>query len=92
MSSVVGSTAHRRVPEGGIQFDNLAGEGWIDQAYGHSKLANGLYSLELSKRLGVTGQYFADCNPAEQSEYQQDEAMAARLWEVSEELAGDYLV
>ena len=140
---VVGSTAHRRVPEGGIQFDNLAGEGWIDQAYGHSKLANGLYSLELSKRLaatratsnsvhpggvrtnimrnvsrsgagfgkgpaegaatqcyvathpalvGVTGQYFADCNPAAQSEYQQDEAMAARLWEVSEELTRDYLV
>ena len=140
---VVGSTVHRSAPEGGIQFDNLAGEGWSRQAYGHSKLANGLYSLELSKRLagtratsnsvhpggvrtnimrnvsrsgagfskglaegvatqcyvatnpalaGVTGQYFADCNPAEQSEYQQDEAMAARLWEVSEELARDYLV
>ena len=40
---------------------------------------------------GVTGQYFADCNPAEQSEYQADEAMAARLWEVSEELTRDYL-
>ena len=140
---VVGSTAHRRVPEGGIQFDNLAGEGWADQSYGHSKLANGLYSLELSKRLagtratsnsvhpggvrtnilrntslsaaglgkspeqgaatqcyvatnpaltGVTGQYFADCNPAEQSEYQGDEAMAARLWEVSEDLTRDYLL
>ena len=143
---VVGSIAHRRVPEGGIQFDNLAGEGWSGQAYGHSKLANGLYSLELSKRLastratsnaihpggvrtnimrnvspgggggggggktlaqgaatqcyvatnpalaGVTGQYFADCNPAEQSEHQKDEAMAARLWEVSAELTRDYLV
>ena len=140
---VVGSVAHRRAPQGGIQFDNLAGEGWGGQAYGHSKLANGLYSLELSKRLagtratsnsvhpggvrtnimrnisrsaasfgkspaqgaatqcyvatnpaltGVTGQYFADCNPAEQSEYQEDEAMAARLWEVSEELTRDYLV
>lgn len=140
---VVGSAAHRRVPEGGIQFDNLSGEGWSRQAYGHSKLANGLYSLELSKRLagtratsnaihpggvrtnimrnispgrggggktpeqgaatqcyvatnpalaGVTGQYFADCNPAEQSEYQKDEAMAARLWNVSEELTRDYLV
>ena len=113
---VVGSAAHRRVPDGGIQFDNLSGEGWHQQAYGHSKLANGLYSLELSKRLagtratsnaihpggvntnilrntgragggfgkspeqgaatqcyvatnpalaGVTGQYFADCNPLE---------------------------
>ena len=141
---VVGSVAHRGAPEGGIQFDNLSGESWARQAYGHSKLANGLYSLELSNRLagtratsnvihpggvrtnimrnvspgggggggktpeqgaatqcyvathpaltGVTGQYFADCNPAEQSEYQTDEAMAARLWEVSEELTRDYLV
>ncbi len=142
---VVGSTAHRGAPEGGIQFDNLSGEGWARQAYGHSKLANGLYSLELSRRLagtratsnaihpggvrtnimrnispggggggggktpaegaatqcyvatnpalaGVSGQYFADCNPAEQSEHQRDEAMAARLWEVSEELTRDYLV
>ena len=140
---VVGSTAHRGAPEGGIQFDNLSGEGWVRQSYGHSKLANGLYSLELSRRLagtqatsncvhpggvrtnilrnvspgqssggkspeqgaatqcyvathpslaGVTGQYFADCNPAEQSDHQRDEAMAARLWEVSEELTRDYLV
>jgi len=141
----VGSIAHMRVPEGGIQFDNLGGEGWTRGSYGHSKLANGLYSLELSKRLagtsatsncvhpggvrtnivrnldrsgvasllnkspeqgaatqcyvathpsltGVTGQYFADCNPAEQSEHQTDEAMAARLWEVSEELTRDYLL
>jgi NAD(P)-dependent dehydrogenase (short-subunit alcohol dehydrogenase family) len=141
---VVGSVAHRRVPEGGIQFDNLSGEGWADRAYGHSKLANGLFSLELSKRLAptnatsnavhpggvrtnimrhvapgrsgfgrkspeqgaatqcyvatspalarVTGEYFADCNPARQSAYQTDEAMAARLWRVSEELTRDYLV
>ena len=68
---VVGSTSHRRIPDGGIQFGNLAGEGWADQAY---------------------GQYFADCNPAGQSEYQVDEAMAARLWEVSEELTRDYLL
>ena len=32
------------------------------------------------------------CNPAEQSEYQKDEAMAARLWEVSEDLTRDYLL
>ena len=139
----VGSTAHMGAPEGGIQFENLGGEGWSRRGYGHSKLANGLYSLELSKRLagtsatsncvhpggvrtnivrnldrsaaglskspeqgaatqcyvathpsltGVTGQYFADCNPAEQSEYQTDEAMAARRWEVSEELTREYLL
>jgi NAD(P)-dependent dehydrogenase (short-subunit alcohol dehydrogenase family) len=163
---VVGSVAHRQAPPGGIQFDNLSGQGWERQAYGHSKLANGLFSLELSKRLtstkatsnslhpgvvqtnimrnmsfgapaggaarppngarspgsppppggggfafeppaqgaatscylasnpalaGVTGQYFADCNPAEQSDYQKDVAMAARLWQVSEDLTRAYL-
>ncbi len=141
---VVGSGSHRRVPPGGIQFDNLSGVGWEQQSYGHSKLANGLFSLELSKRLagtratsnslhpglvrtdifrnaeapaamaergespaqgaatscylasnpalaGVTGLYFADCNPAEQSDYQQDPVMAAKLWQVSEELTRPYL-
>ena len=46
--------SHRQVPPGGIQFDNLSGQGWERQAYGHSKLANGLFSLELSKRLEGT--------------------------------------
>ena len=39
----------------------------------------------------VTGQYFADCNPAEQSAYQKDPAMAAKLWQVSTELTRQYL-
>jgi len=51
---VVGSTAHRQPPPGGIQFDNLSGKGWERQAYGHSKLANGLFSFELAKRLAGT--------------------------------------
>jgi NAD(P)-dependent dehydrogenase (short-subunit alcohol dehydrogenase family) len=150
---VVGSIAHRQAPAGGIQFDNLSGQGWERQSYGHSKLANGLFSLELAKRLAgtnatsnslhpgvvqtnimrnlnitppaggaprpggggfqfeppqqgaatscylaaspalarVTGQYFADCNPAEQSEQQRDPAMAAKLWQVSEDLTRPYL-
>lgn len=139
---VVGSVAHRSVPPGGIQFDNLSGRGWERQAYGHSKLANGLFALELARRLrgtratsnslhpgvvatnimrnlsapmnmqfeapalgaatscylashpslaGVSGQYFVDCNPGEQSDYQKDPAMAARLWQVSEELTRPYL-
>lgn len=151
---VVGSMSHAQAPAGGIQFDNLSGEGWANQAYGHSKLANGLFSLELANRLagtsatsnslhpgvvrtsifrnmsfsppsggggagaggfqfqlespaqgaatscylashpalaGVSGYYFVDCNVAEPSAHQQDGAMAARLWEVSEELVRDYL-
>jgi NAD(P)-dependent dehydrogenase (short-subunit alcohol dehydrogenase family) len=51
---VVGSMSHVQPPPGGIQFDNLSGQGWERQAYGHSKLANGLFSFELAKRLAGT--------------------------------------
>jgi NAD(P)-dependent dehydrogenase (short-subunit alcohol dehydrogenase family) len=52
---VLGSGDHRNAPAGGIQFDRLSGEGWADRGYSHSKLANGLFSLELSRRLRGTG-------------------------------------
>jgi hypothetical protein len=39
----------------------------------------------------VTGLYFVDCNPAEPSALQKDPALAARLWQVSEELTRPYL-
>jgi len=51
---VVGSVAHRSAPQDGIQFENLSGEGWSAGAYGHSKLANGLFSLELARKLEGT--------------------------------------
>jgi NAD(P)-dependent dehydrogenase (short-subunit alcohol dehydrogenase family) len=51
---VVGSGNHRDAPAGGIQFDNLSGKGWSDRGYAHSKLANGLFSLELARRLRGT--------------------------------------
>lgn len=145
---VVSSGAHRWAPEEGIQFDNLSGDKGYDpwQAYGQSKVANGLFSRELARRLaktsatsnslhpgviqtnlsrhlpprevdpddpryksipegaattcyvatspdldGVTGYYFVDCNPAVPNHHMQDDAMAARLWAVSEELLADYL-
>lgn len=50
---VVGSGNHRDAPKGGIQFDDLSGKRWKNY-YHHSKLANGLFSLELSKRLRGT--------------------------------------
>ncbi len=51
---VVSSVAHRNPGAGGIQFDDLSGRGWASSAYGHSKLANGLFSLELARRLEDT--------------------------------------
>ena len=41
---------------------------------------------------GVSGYYFEDCNPVEpDGPHMGDMALAARLWEVSEELTRDYL-
>jgi WW domain-containing oxidoreductase len=40
---------------------------------------------------GVSGAYFADCNPARTSVHARNPDLAARLWAVSEELAAGYL-
>ena len=152
----VGSrSAYTRVPNEGIDFNNLRGEGVFNamDAYGRSKLANALFSLELARRLegtgvtsnvihpglvktniartappwlrtafnvfggvvakspeqgaatqvyvatspalaGVSGAYFEDCNPVNVSGEHHifDAAMAARLWDVAEEMTADYLV
>ncbi|MFK7974851.1 MAG: SDR family NAD(P)-dependent oxidoreductase [Halioglobus sp.] len=53
----VGSrSGYSSAPAVGIDFDNLRGEGVFDagEAYGRSKLANALFSLELAKRLEGT--------------------------------------
>ncbi|MFQ5546801.1 MAG: SDR family oxidoreductase [Woeseia sp.] len=54
---VVGSrSAYTSAPDEGIQFGNLRGtkDYSVGRAYGHSKLANVLFSLELAKRLRGT--------------------------------------
>ena len=50
-------SGYRQAPPEGIDFDNLRGEKAFDagEAYGRSKLANALFSLELAKRLAGTG-------------------------------------
>lgn len=54
----VGSrSGYTQAPAAGIDFDNLRGEGSFDaqKAYGRSKLANALFSLELARRLEGSG-------------------------------------
>lgn len=55
---MLSSSAHRRAPRGGIEFDNLSGERGYRPftAYGQSKLANLLFAKELARRLDGTGQ------------------------------------
>jgi NAD(P)-dependent dehydrogenase (short-subunit alcohol dehydrogenase family) len=50
-------SGYRQAPAQGIDFDNLRGEGEFDstEAYGRSKLANALFSLELAGRLEGSG-------------------------------------
>lgn len=146
---ILSSCAHQLAPPQGIDFDNLDGSrgyvGWT--AYGRSKLANGLFAMELSRRLAqtrvtanavhpgvintnlgrhlpqddrakddsafdknipqgaatqcyvaanpiaapISGQYFVDCNPAQANEKMYDVELAARLWEVSEQLIAQRL-
>lgn len=150
---VLSSRGYIWAPPEGIEFDDLSGErGDYDpnRAYGQSKLANGLFSLELARRLagtratsnsvhpgiirtqlgrhfpewkkvlsrvigwtfmksipegaatqcyvatnprlaGVSGRYFADCNPEVPGGRMEDAALAARLWSVSEELTRRWL-
>ena len=148
-------SGYRQAPAVGIDFDNLRGEKAFDsgEAYGRSKLANALFSLELAERLEgsgissnaihpglvktniartapavlrgafdmlggliaktpaqgaatqvyvathprleeVSGAYFEDCNPVNVGgpHHMTDSAMAERLWQVAEEMTGDYLV
>jgi len=53
---VLSSSGHSFAPEDGIPFDNLSGEQGYEpwKMYGISKLANGLFSYELNKRLQGT--------------------------------------
>ena len=148
----VSSMGYELAPEGGIQFDNLSGDNGYQpfKNYGQTKLANALFSLELSQRYadapltsnaihpgvvatnlgrymsskprdldeplrkgfkypdqgastqvyvaidrrlkGVSGYYFEDCNPSKmKGPYANDEALAAKLWDVSEKLVAEYL-
>jgi WW domain-containing oxidoreductase len=144
---ILSSSAHSRAYPEGIRFDDLdaAREYTAWGAYGQSKLANLLFSNELSKRLqgsrtsnachpgviqtnlgrhmdipmagllgpllnavalksvpegaatetylavhpaceGVSGAYFADCNPIQPTDLGQDDALGVALWEKTEAL------
>ncbi len=59
------SSAYKWAPPVGIEFDNLSGERdyTANKAYGISKTANGLFSLELARRLEGTNATSNSVNP-----------------------------
>jgi NAD(P)-dependent dehydrogenase (short-subunit alcohol dehydrogenase family) len=122
---ILSSVAHKRAPEGGIQFDDLDFSGtsttcnsvhpgvintnlgrhmswymrWGSKLLGWAFMksveegaATQTYVATSPGLAGVNGYYFADCNPDPgETVHMRDELMAARLWELSEELTRDYL-
>jgi NAD(P)-dependent dehydrogenase (short-subunit alcohol dehydrogenase family) len=76
-------------------WQRLAGKylGWLFMKDIPEGAATTCYVATSPDLVGVRGYYFADCNVNEgETPYVYDQSMAAKLWTVSEELTGDYLV
>jgi NAD(P)-dependent dehydrogenase (short-subunit alcohol dehydrogenase family) len=66
--------------------------GWMFMKTIPEGAATSCYVATSPDLVGVRGFYFADCNVNEgETPYIHDDAMAAQLWQVSEELTRDYL-
>jgi NAD(P)-dependent dehydrogenase (short-subunit alcohol dehydrogenase family) len=66
--------------------------GWVFMKTIPEGAATTCYVATSPDLIGVRGFYFADCNVNEgETPYVYDDAMAARLWQVSETLTRDYL-
>ncbi|MDH3994575.1 MAG: SDR family NAD(P)-dependent oxidoreductase [Gammaproteobacteria bacterium] len=66
--------------------------GWLFMKTIPEGAATSCYVATSPDLVGVRGFYFADCNVNEgETPYIHDDAMAARLWQVSEEMTRDYL-
>jgi hypothetical protein len=54
--------------------------------------ATQVYAAIVSRLDGVSGYYFSDCNPEERKgAYANNSELAAKLWDVSQELVSPYL-
>lgn len=66
--------------------------GWIIMKDIPEGAATSCYVASNPELVGVRGYYFSDCNVSEgQTPYLYDDAMASKLWQVSEDLTRDYL-
>ena len=65
--------------------------GWMFLKTVEEGAATSCYVATNPELVDVRGFYFADCNVGDGTDYLTDDAMAAKLWEVSVELTRDYL-
>ncbi len=65
--------------------------GWVFMKSVEAGAATQVYVATNPGLAGVSGQFFRDCNPIVPAGHLQDDAMAARLWAVSEELTRPWL-
>ncbi len=66
--------------------------GWMFMKSIPQGAATSCYVATSPDLVGVRGYYFSDCNVDDgEGPYMQDDAMAAQLWQVSEDLTADYL-
>jgi len=65
--------------------------GWAFMKSVEAGAATQVYVATAPALAQVSGQYFRDCNPIVPEGHLQDDAMAARLWQVSEELVRPWL-
>lgn len=86
---VIFTNLGRHFPEWQIFMARLIG--WTFMKSVEAGAATTCYVATAPALAGVSGQYFADCNPEVPGGQMQNDALAAKLWEVSEELTRPYL-
>jgi NAD(P)-dependent dehydrogenase (short-subunit alcohol dehydrogenase family) len=86
---VINTNLGRHFPKWQLFLAGLIG--WTFMKPLEAGAATTCYVATAPALVGVSGHYFADCNPEVPGGRMQDDALAARLWEVSEELTRPYL-
>ena len=87
---IINTNLGRHFPKWQLAFAKLFG--WVFMKDTEEGAATQTYVAAHPGVAGMSGYYFADCNPVLPDPRMGDPVLAQRLWEVSEELARDALV
>lgn len=83
---IINTNLGRHFPKWQLVFADLLG--WTFMKDVPEGAATSCYVAASPMVAGMSGYYFADCNPVIPDPRMEDPALAARLWEVSEQLTG----